>query len=84
MGTRIAIPSAAPRLTNISTVNPYWANTKPPLRPKPIAKYSDRNREIWGLISRFYFRDPARMPNTKNKMAGSKKREFKFEAQLYE
>jgi hypothetical protein len=56
-----------------SAVMPDWARAKPPLRPSAINKYRDRNRDIGGGISRFDFSDPAKIPKTKNKMAGSKK-----------
>jgi hypothetical protein len=56
-----------------SPVNPNWARAKPPLRPKAISNYRDRNIDICCGISRLDFNEPARMPNTKNKMTGSKK-----------
>jgi hypothetical protein len=38
-----------------------------------MSRYKDKKREMgWG-ISRLDFNDPAKMPNTKNKMAGSVK-----------
>lgn len=64
---------AKPNENAISLVKPDLCSAKPPLRPKAINKYSDRNREICGGISRLDFTDPAKTPKIKNSIAGSRK-----------
>jgi hypothetical protein len=69
MAKKIAKPNENP----ISLVKPDFCSANPPLRPKAINKYSDKNREICGGISRLDLTDPANTPKIKNKMAGSRK-----------
>jgi hypothetical protein len=68
-----AMANAAPKLINTCAFSPDSANAKPPLRPKAINKYKDKNLEMAGGISRLDRTRPAKTPKTKNKMAGSMK-----------
>src|SRR5512137_1271276 len=66
-----AISIAAPRLPITVALRPECASANPPLRPRAINRYRDKNLEIAGGISRFDLSVPASTPNTKNRIAGS-------------
>ena len=69
MARKTARPSENP----ISLVKPDLWSAKPPFNPSAINKYSDKNLEICGGISKLDLTLPAKAPNIKNKIAGSKK-----------
>ena len=66
-----ASATADNKLPATVAVKPECDKAKPPLRPNAINKYSDKNREMAGGISKFDLRLAATTPKTKNKMAGS-------------
>ena len=72
-GTATANSTAHARFRATLGVRPDLANANPPLRPKAISRYSERKRAIGGEISRLDFTSPAKAPNTKKRIAGSRR-----------
>jgi len=65
--------TAQARLDTTSSVKPDFDSAKPPFRPRAISRYKDRKREMAAGNSRFERSNPAVMPNTKKRIAGSRK-----------
>ena len=64
---------ASNNVITISLLKPDLLRAKPPFKPRPINRYSDKNFVKGSGMDKFDRIRPAKIPNRKNKIAGSNK-----------